>query len=135
VVELESRAMFTREWTLRTAASSYEETVVAGLHLQAAASNPAQAGERRRVGGARRRTRHKLASGDGGLLQGDCRLLLLQEGACGPGTAACSNRLLLCFLGVLDEGVEFGFEGGGDDVSRCSTHAGAEVEDLATAIR
>jgi hypothetical protein len=89
---------------------------------------------RRRVSGTRRRSRHKLASGDGGLLQGGCRLLLLQEGACGPGTAACSNRLLVGFLGVLDEGVEFGFEGGGGDVSRCSTHAGAEIEDLATAI-
>jgi hypothetical protein len=69
-------------------------------------------------------------SGDGGLLQGGCCLLLLQEGACGPGTAACGNRLLLGFLGVLDESVEFGFEGG--DVSRCSTYAGAEVENLAT---
>jgi hypothetical protein len=88
------------------------------------------------VGGARRRTQYKLASSDGGLLQGGCRLLL-QEGACGPGTAACSNRLLLSFLGVLDEGVEFGFEGVGvgGGVSRCGTHAGAEVEDLATAIR
>jgi hypothetical protein len=87
---------------------------------------------RRRVSGTRRRSLHKLASGDGGLLQGGCRLLL-QEGACGPGTMACSSRLLLGFLDVLDEGVEFGFEGGGD-VSRCSTHAGAEVEVLATAI-
>jgi hypothetical protein len=26
---------------------------------------------------------------------------------------ACSNRLFLGFLGVLDEGVEFGFEGSG----------------------
>jgi hypothetical protein len=48
------------------------------------------------------------------LLQGGCRLLLLlQEGA-------CSNRLLLGFLGVLYEGVEFGFEGGG--VSCFGTH-------------
>jgi hypothetical protein len=85
------------------------------------------------VGGARRRTQYKLASSDGGLLQGGCRLLL-QEGACGRGTEACSNRLLLSFLGVLDEGVEFGFEGVGGGVSRCGTHAGAEVEDLATAI-
>jgi hypothetical protein len=90
---------------------------------------------RRRVRGTRRRSRHKLASGDGGLLQGGCcLLLLLQEGACGPGTAACSNRLLLGFLGVLDESVEFGFEGGGGGVSRCSTHAGAEAENLATVI-
>jgi hypothetical protein len=92
---------------------------------------------RRRVGGTRRRSRHKLPSGDGGLLQGGCRLLLLLlEGACSPGTTACSNRLLLGLLGVLDEGIEFGFEGGGvdGDVSRCSTHAGVEVEDLATAI-
>jgi hypothetical protein len=65
----------------------------------------------RRVSGARRRTRHKLASSNGGLLQGGCRLLLLQEGACGPGTAACSNRFLLGFLSVLYKGVEFGFEG------------------------
>jgi hypothetical protein len=51
--------------------------------------------------------------------------LLLQEGACGPGTAACSNRLLLGFLDVLYEGVEFGFEGGGigGGVSCFGTHA------------
>jgi hypothetical protein len=68
-------------------------------------------------------------AGDGGLLQGGCcLLLLLQEGACGPSTAACNHRLL---LGVLDESIEFGFEGSGG-VSRCSTHAGAEVENLAT---
>jgi hypothetical protein len=75
-------------------------------------------------------------SSDSGLLQGG-RRLLLQEGACGSGTAACSNRLLLGFLGVLDEGVEFDFEGGGsgDDVSWCGTHAGAEGETLATAWR
>jgi hypothetical protein len=91
---------------------------------------------RRRVGGARRRARHKLASSDDGLLQGGCRLLLLlQEGACGPGTTACSNRLLLGFRDVLYEGVEFGFEGGGSDVSWFGAHAGAEVESLATAIR
>jgi hypothetical protein len=89
---------------------------------------------RRRVGGTRRRSRHKLASGDGCLLQGSCRLLL-QEGACSPGTAACSNRLLLSFLGILDEGVEFGELASGDgDISRCSTHAGTEVDDLATVI-
>jgi hypothetical protein len=85
---------------------------------------------RRCVRGTRRRSRHKLASGDGGLLQGGC-CLLLQEGACGLGMTACSHRLLLGFLGVLDESVEFGLEGGGG-VSRCSTHAGAEVENLAT---
>jgi hypothetical protein len=56
------------------------------------------------------RARHKLASSDNGLLQGSCRLLLLQEGTCGPGMAACSNRPL---LGILNKGVEFGFEGGG----------------------
>jgi hypothetical protein len=69
--------------------------------------------------------------------QAGCRLLLLQEGACGPGTAACSNRLLLDFLAVLYEGVEFGFEGGGvgGDVSWFGAHAGAEVESLATTIR
>jgi hypothetical protein len=50
--------------------------------------------------------------------------------------ATCSNRLLLGFLGVLDEGVEFGFEGGGGgDVSWCGTDAGAEGETLATAWR
>jgi hypothetical protein len=61
-------------------------------------------------------------------------LLLLQEGACGPGTAACSNRPL---LGFLYEGVEFGFEGGGvgGDVSWFGTHAGAEGETLVTALR
>jgi hypothetical protein len=91
---------------------------------------------RRRVGGARRRTRHKLASSDGGLLQGGCRLLL-QEGACGPGTAACSNHLLLGFLAVFYKGVEFGFEGGGvgGGVSWFGAHDGAEVENLAKAIR
>jgi hypothetical protein len=74
------------------------------------------------------RARHKLASSNSRLLQGGRRLLLLQEGAHGSGTAACSNRLFLGFLGVLEEGVEFGFEGGGvgGDVSRCGTHAGAE---------
>jgi hypothetical protein len=82
---------------------------------------------RRRVRGTRRRSWHKLVSGDGSLLQGGCCLLLLQEGACGPGTTACSHRLLLGFLGVLDESVEFGFEGVGGGASRCSTHAGAEV--------
>jgi hypothetical protein len=79
-----------------------------------------------------------MASSDSGLLQGDCRLLLLlQEGACGPSTAACSNRLLLGFLGVLYEGVEFGFEGGGvsGDVSWFGTNAGAEGETLVTALR
>jgi hypothetical protein len=87
---------------------------------------------RRRVGSVRRRARHKLASSDGGLLQGG-RRLLLQEGACGPGTTACSNRLLLGFLGVLYEGVEFGFEGGGvgGDVSWFGAHAGVEFENLA----
>jgi hypothetical protein len=90
------------------------------------------------VGGARRRAWHKLASSDGGLLQGDRRLLLLlQEGACGPGTTECSNRLLLGFLDVLYEGVEFDFEGGGvgGDVSWFGAHAGVEVENLAAAIR
>jgi hypothetical protein len=83
---------------------------------------------RRRVVRACGRARHKLASSDNRLLQGGRRLLLLQEGARGSGTAACSNRLFLGFLGVLDEGVEFGFEGSGvgGDVSRCGTHAGAE---------
>jgi hypothetical protein len=91
----------------------------------------------RRVGGVRRRARHKLVSSNGGLLQGGCRLLLLlQEGACGPGTAACSNCLLLGFLSVLYEGVEFGIEGSGisGDVSWFGAHAGAEVENLVTAI-
>jgi hypothetical protein len=93
---------------------------------------------RRHVGGAKRRAWHKLASSDGGLLQGDRRLLLLlQEGACGPGTAECSNRLLFGFLGVIYEGVEFDFEGGGvgDDVSWFGAHAGVEVENLVAAIR
>jgi hypothetical protein len=64
-------------------------------------------------------------------------LIVVQEGACGPGTAACSNRLLLGFLGVLYEVVEFGFEGGGvgGDVSWFGTDAGVEGETLATAIR
>jgi hypothetical protein len=92
---------------------------------------------RRRVGGARRRTRHKLVSSDGGFLQGGCRLLLLQEGACGLGTATCSNHLLLGFLGVLYKGVEFGFEGGGvgGGDSWFGAQDGAEVENLAKAIR
>jgi hypothetical protein len=111
--------MFTRERTLKTG----DDGLLIGRR------------SRRRVGGARRQTRHKLASSDDGL--GGCRLLLLQEGACGPGTAACSNRLLLGFLGVLYKGVEFGFEGGsvGGGVSWFGAHDGAEVENLAKAIR
>jgi hypothetical protein len=71
-------------------------------------------------------------SSDSGLLQGGGRLLL-QKGASGPGTTVCSNRLLLGFLGVLYEGVEFGFEGGGvgGDIAWFSTHAGVGFENLA----
>jgi hypothetical protein len=49
----------------------------------------------------------------------------------------CSNRLLLGFLSVLHEGVEFVFEGGGvsSDVSWFGALVGAEVESLAMAIR
>jgi hypothetical protein len=82
------------------------------------------------------RARHKLASSDSGLLQGGCRLLL-QEGTCGPGMAACSNHPLLGFLGILDKGVEFGFEGGGvgGDVSQFRAHGGGGGLKAATAGR
>jgi hypothetical protein len=74
-----------------------------------------------------------VASSDSGLLQGGGRLLLLQKDASGPGTAACSNRLLLGLLGVFYKGVEFGFEGGGvgGDVAWFSTHAGVGFGNLA----
>jgi hypothetical protein len=82
-------------------------------------TSPAQAGEQRQ--------RH---------LQGSCRLLLLQEGTCGPGTTACSNRPLLGFLGILDKGVEFGFEGGGvGGVSQFGAHGDGGGLKAATAGR